>query len=430
MEDRIKPGAKGYAEPVKGKTGTYRLYFSLGKDPETGRYLRSGKRTYHCRSKNPKNWPKELENALAAYRHELENGPGPKGDRRSLADYAEDFHALRENTMGSPLAYEREGYDVRHIVELFGDVRLKSLRPDDIRHAYAQARMSGRFSESEIRRIHVKLKQIMQDAVDNELVGRNPCISVKLPKANVEARQSLSADDASRLLSCLLREEQSPGTVCTMLLLECGLRKGEALGLSWGDYDTTDPDRPVLHILHQYTNDKVLRAPKSRMSRRTIAVSRSLAQYLDRWKTEQQSLLERLGIDQDDHTPVVHAVGTAESDSGRCAFVTRLDGHNYSRWFRDFCVDNGFGTYERVTKTFVRDGKTHVRGTHYSGLVPHALRHTQATLLIGGGSDVKTVQARLGHASPSTTLAIYAHAIEANDRRAAEAFDKMLSTGE
>ncbi|MFR7750729.1 MAG: tyrosine-type recombinase/integrase [Collinsella sp.] len=35
---------------------------------------------------------------------------------------------------------------------------------------------------------------------------------------------------------------------------------------------------------------------------------------------------------------------------------------------------------------------------------PHALRHTQATLLIGEGADVKTVQARLGHASPSTTL--------------------------
>ena len=82
----------------------------------------------------------------------------------------------------------------------------------------------------------------------------------------------------------------------------------------------------------------------------------------------------------------------------------------------------------KVTKTFTRDGKTCIRGTRYSGLVPHALRHTQATLLIGGGSDVKTVQARLGHASPSTTLAIYAHAIEANDRRAAEAFDEMLSS--
>ena len=72
MEHRIRPNAKGYAEPVKGKPGVYRLYFSLGKDPETGKYLRSPKRTVHCKSKNPKNWPKECENALSAYRAELE----------------------------------------------------------------------------------------------------------------------------------------------------------------------------------------------------------------------------------------------------------------------------------------------------------------------------------------------------------------------
>ena len=140
MEDRIRSTAKGYAEPLKGNPGTYRLYFSLGKDPETKKYKRSPKRTYHCRSKNPKNWPKELENALAAYRKELEGSSEPKTKRYSVSSYAEEFHRMREGTMNSPLAYEREGYDVRHIRELFGDIRLSSLKPDDIRRAYADAR--------------------------------------------------------------------------------------------------------------------------------------------------------------------------------------------------------------------------------------------------------------------------------------------------
>ena len=47
------------------------------------------------------------------------------------------------------------------------------------------------------------------------------------------------------------------------------------------------------------------------------------------------------------------------------------------------------------------------------------LRHTAATLLLGNGVDVKTVQHRLGHASSSLTLDQYAHAIPANDRDAA-----------
>lgn len=411
------------------KDGVFQYRFNLGKDPLTGKYAYSPKRTLHCEGKSKRAQQAMLRNALEEYKEELNSGVVRRGKDRSISEYAEDFHSLREETMGSPLAYEREGYDIRHIKELFGEAGLGNLRSDDIRHAYAEARKTGRFSESEIRRIHVKLKQIMQEAVDNELIVRNPCNGIKLPKANVEARQSLSSDEAARLLSCLLHEGQSPGTVCTMLLLECGLRKGEALGLSWGDYDETDPERPVLHIVHQYTNDKTLRAPKSRMSRRTIAVSKSLAGYLAEWRATQSSLLASLGIEQSDLTPIVHSIGVVENDGGKHAVVVRMDGHNFSRWFRDFCVDNNFGAYEKVTKTFVKDGKTHVRGTHYSGLVPHALRHTQATLLIGGGSDVKTVQARLGHASPSTTLAIYAHAIEANDRRAAEAFDEIISSG-
>lgn len=426
MEDRIRPNAKGYAEPIKDKPGTYRLYFSLGKDPESGKYLRSKKRTYHCRSKNPKNWPKELENALANYRRELEGETEPKDRLRTVSDYADDFHSLREGTMGSPLAYEREGYDIRHIRELFGDTRLRTLKPDDIKHAYAEARRTGRFSESEIRRIHVKLKQVLQEAVDNELIGRNPCNGIKLPKPNVEARQALSAEEAARLLSCLLAEEPSPGIACTLLLLECGLRKGEALGLSWEDYDTSNPDAPVLRIVHQYTSDMTLRAPKSRMSRRVIAVNETLRGWLDQWRSIQREELTRVSLEQEGATPIVHSIGIVSGPDGKRATVTRMEGHNFSRWFRDFCVDNGFGEYGTVTKTFVRDGKTHVRGKDYKGLVPHALRHTQATLLIGSGSDIKTVQARLGHASPSTTLSIYAHAIEANDRTASNRIDHIL----
>ena len=185
--------------------------------------------------------------------------------------------------------------------------------------------------------------------------------------------------------------------------------------------------RALLRIARQYTNDKTLRPPKSKMSRRTIAVNDTLAGYLDRWKTVQREQLERYGLDQDGSTPIVNGIKVVATEDGKRATIVNIDGHNFDRWFRDFCVDNGFGTYENVTGTFTRDGKSHVRGTGYSGLVPHALRHTQATLLIGEGADVKTVQARLGHASPNTTLAIYSHAIEANDRKAADAFGKLLS---
>lgn len=423
MEHRIKPNAKGYAEPIKGKPGVYRLYFSLGKDPETNRYLRSPKRTFHCKSKNPKNWPKECENALSTYRKELEGAHEHESGARSVAEYARDFHAMREGSFKSPLAYTREGDYIRHICELFGDIRLSDLRPDDIRHAYAGAKKNG-MSDGELHGTHVKLRQILQDAVDNEIIGRNPCAPVKLPKPTYRERKPLSAKEASRFLDCLLEEPLSAKAAGTMLLLQCGLRRGEMLALSWRDYD---PEGRVLRISKQYTNDKTLRPPKSKMSRRTIAVNGTLADYLNRWRTAQREQLARYGLDQDEDTPIVNGIKVIATEDGKRAAVINVDGHAFDRWFRDLCVDNGFGSYKNVTGTFTRNGKKHVRGTGYSGLVPHALRHTQATLLIGDGADVKTVQARLGHASPNTTLAIYSHAIEANDRKAADAFGKLIS---
>lgn len=424
MEDRIRSTAKGYAEPLKGNPGTYRLYFSLGKDPETKKYKRSPKRTYHCRSKNPKNWPKELENALAAYRKELEGSSEPKTKRYSVSSYAEEFHRMREGTMNSPLAYEREGYDVRHIRELFGDIRLSSLKPDDIRRAYADARKAKRFTESELRRIHSKLKQVMQTALENELIQRNPCTNIKLPKRDGEARKALSVEETRRLLSCLEAADLSSSIVCTMLLLRCGLRKGEALGLTWDDFDANSR---TLRISKQYTNDKTLRAPKSKLSRRIVSITDELCAYLLAWKGIQGDQLAKCSVRQTGTTPIIHAIHVEETDRGKLASAAHVDGHNYSRWFRDFCVDNGFGQYATVTKTFTdKDGRKHVRGTGYSGLVPHALRHTQATLLVGNGIDIRTVQARLGHSSPDISLEVYAHPIDKNERFAARKFERLL----
>ena len=56
----------------------------------------------------------------------------------------------------------------------------------------------------------------------------------------------------------------------------------------------------------------------------------------------------------------------------------------------------------------------------------HGLRHTSATLLIADRQDIKTVQARLGHAEASTTLNIYAHALLDSDRKASDALASML----
>jgi integrase len=56
----------------------------------------------------------------------------------------------------------------------------------------------------------------------------------------------------------------------------------------------------------------------------------------------------------------------------------------------------------------------------------HDLRQWSATVAISGGTDVRTVAGRLGHANAAMTLRVYAHAVEAADRALGEQLGGML----
>lgn len=67
-----------------------------------------------------------------------------------------------------------------------------------------------------------------------------------------------------------------------------------------------------------------------------------------------------------------------------------------------------------------------VRRTGYVGPNFHALRQAQATLLVAGNIDSKTVQAGLGHESMNITLNIYAEEVAENDKKAADFMGQLL----
>ena len=56
----------------------------------------------------------------------------------------------------------------------------------------------------------------------------------------------------------------------------------------------------------------------------------------------------------------------------------------------------------------------------------HTLRHTNASLLIAAKTPITTVAGRLGHSTPEITLRLYAHQMSEENKKAAEAIEKML----
>jgi integrase len=57
----------------------------------------------------------------------------------------------------------------------------------------------------------------------------------------------------------------------------------------------------------------------------------------------------------------------------------------------------------------------------------HALRHTHASALIAAGLDVVLIARRMGHASPTITLGVYAHLFKRDDREAARAIEAAMT---
>lgn len=331
--------------------------------------------------------------------------------------------------MGSPLSYRREGLEVDHICELLGNYGVRDLRPDAIKRGYIRARESARFSESELHKIHTKLKQIMESAVENDLAAKNPCATISVPRPKGRERQALDVESARRFWRCLMAQQLDSHTVATLILLDTGARRGEALGLIW---DGVDLGCRAINIREQFAADKTRRRPKSDKGIRRISFSATLAKALDLWHTIQTAELAELSIKADEFTPIAHIVRDKKtkgraSGSGEVE-ATFMDPNNFSRWFRNFCSDNGFREFRTITHYAERDGRKYARGKDYHGLTPHMLRHTQATLLIGENVDIKTISSRLGHGSVRLTVDTYGHFIEAKDRKASDVFDGLIDT--
>ncbi len=81
----------------------------------------------------------------------------------------------------------------------------------------------------------------------------------------------------------------------------------------------------------------------------------------------------------------------------------------------------GKGTPRQWLTRFIK--KINKKGHDIPVLPIHALRHTNATIMVASGVDIKTASQRLGHSSTTITMEIYAHMLKEKEESAASALD-------
>ena len=399
---------KGKGSLRQVRPGAWIGRFNIGPDPDRpGKYLYTPSRTFHCEAE----W--EARAALEKYRAELESNGLPDKDREHLHAYLSYWLTLREGSYKSPRTEEREKLDVRHIMELFPNVKISKLTPLFIRETYDKARESGKF-DKEIYQINKRLRQVLDSAIEDGVISRNSAKRVTVPKPDPEPKDYLDHD---RLVSFnrMINEQPLSGQIIGIhILLRTGMRPAEMYGLSWSDVDLASSR---ISINKQYSNDLKLRKPKTKSSASWIAIDGDLWYILFKWKAEQEVYLRELvGKKQTPETPVAsNAIGG------------RIEPTNFGRFFRNLCVDTGFGRFETITRTFTKDGVTHYRGKGYKGLCPNMFRDIMATTLSGElGVDPNTLKTRMRHSDASISLNYYAHPVENSEYDAANLFSSYL----
>lgn len=183
--------------------------------------------------------------------------------------------------------------------------------------------------------------------------------------------------NSREILEKLLLRRSDTTSVGIMLSLFTGLRIGELCGLRWEDIDfgekTLSVSRTVERIAdidaHYRRTKLIVSEPKTANSYRQIPLPDFLAEILQNMPPEEG----------------IYLVSGRDVPIEPCTFYKQ---------YRKFMTENGLPVYPF-----------------------HTLRHTFATRCIEVGFDVKALSEIMGHASVTTTMAVYVHPPMAQKRK-------------
>lgn len=325
------------------------------------------------------------------------------------------LHTLKENMRFSELIEEYKklyipsklkkstAYNYEHLIEYhfmdyFATKKLKDINPAVISHFFSTHKTNARGKEttlkpSTMKKLYTILQSVFSFAVSQGYIKETPCRNVILPRTDLieDERKHLLPEELSTFLSIFGFYSQFNAIILTQLFT--GLRPGECLGLQWEDIDFENRKITLKHNLRDVGGTHELDTLKTKGSKRYLFMSDSLYHLLKKHYIEQKKLQLALGSDFK-HPEMVFTSATGN--------------------YKDrSCLNTQF--------------KKRLKGTGLEFMTLHKLRHTNATLLVNYGIDLKIVSEHLGHSDINVTADTYAGVLDKSRVETADTMEQIIA---
>lgn len=231
------------------------------------------------------------------------------------------------------------------------------------------------------------------------LIKENPMKEVTFSKGERKQKNTklkyFEKEELQDFLECCQKDKFPITYSLFRVLAFTGIRKGEALALTWDDVDFFNKTLEINKTITRNSDNKFISTPpKTNTSIRKISLDNETLNILKAWKTQQKRYL------------LAH--GQHAKTKNQIIFSSK---------------NNNYIDITRPNIILSRICKEH----NFNDITIHGFRHTHCSLLFEAGLSIKEVQERLGHSDIHTTMNIYTHVTKKQKERSADKFAAYLN---
>lgn len=341
-----------------------RRYFSTGQT-----YLNGAPRYIQVKRKCETQTPEHAKVLSLA----IETAMVAPSNNVTLGEFLATYINSKRNSVSIKTVELIEDYFRRYIGSLAA-VPLTQITAMQIQRHYSAINRTP----SVMHKFHKCLSAAFNQAVKWDVMAKNPCRGVILPKLNKKDIVAFDQEQARAFIDECRKDDKY---LVLQFMLETALRPGEVVALRWADVDLKKCTATVSRAVArgQRGGGFVIKEPKTKKSRRTVDFSVEIRDKLFALPKSKLIFPSREG------TPMA---------------VQNLNNRLFKPLAKKMGIDCSI----------------------------YSLRHTAITLALAGGAHIKAVSEWAGHEDIQTTLGTYSHVLPSMKKEVGQKLNEALYT--